>query len=434
MPPSTFANSAPDTPTSGEPITGTRTYSCRFCGERLRHTFVDLGTSPLCQRHVTPARFDDAEPVYPLHVYVCHRCFLTQLPSYVPREEIFDEEYGYFSSFSDSWLKHAEHYVAMMIRRFGYGRRSKVVEIASNDGYLLQYFVKAGIPVLGIEPTRNTAAAAVRKGIPTVTEFFGRDTARKLLASHGPADLILGNNVLAHVPDINDFVSGLKILLAPDGVVTFEFPQLLHLIEQNYWDTIYHEHFSYLSFTTVAEIFARHGLTLFDVEDLSTQGGSIRIFGRHAEDTSTPPGDRVAAMKKREQAAGHFDLDYYEQFGERVKESKREILQFLISLKRQGKRIAGYGAPGKGNTLLNYCGIRTDFLDYTVDRSPHKQGNYLPGSRIPILAPEVVWTTRPDYLFILPWNLKDEIVAQMAGIRAWGGKFIVPLPKVTVID
>ena len=429
--PARSVSEQPVAPTSAEQA---RSYDCRFCGERLRHTFVDLGTSPLCQRHVTPERFDEAEAIYPLHVFVCHRCFLTQLPSYVPREEIFDAEYGYFSSFSDSWLKHAENYVAMMIPRFGFGRGSKIVEIASNDGYLLQYFVKAGVPVLGIEPTQNTAAAAVKKGIPTITEFFGRDTARKVLASHGPADLILGNNVLAHVPDINDFVSGLKILLAPKGVVTFEFPQLLHLIAQNYWDTIYHEHFSYLSFTTAAEIFARHGLTLFDVEDLTTHGGSIRIFGRHAEAPSPPLHDHVAAMKERERAAGHFNLEYYERYGERVKESKREILEFLIGLKRKGKRIAGYGAPGKGNTLLNYCGIRTDFLDYTVDRSPHKQGNYLPGSRIPILAPDVIWSDKPDYLFILPWNLKDEIVAQMGGIRAWGGKFIVPLPKVTVID
>ena len=411
-----------------------RAYDCRFCGEPLRHTFVDLGTSPLCQRHVTPARYDEAESIYPLHVYVCHRCFLVQLPSYVAREEIFDAEYGYFSSFSDSWLKHAEAYVAMMIGRFGFGGGSKVVEIASNDGYLLQYFAQAGVPVLGIEPTQNTAAAAIKKGIPTITEFFGRDTAAKVLASQGPADLILGNNVLAHVPDINDLVGGLKVLLAPGGVVTFEFPQLLHLVAQNYWDTIYHEHFSYLSFTTVEQIFARHGLTLFDVEDLTTHGGSIRIFGRHAEAASPAVSERVAAMKAREKAAGHFDLGYYERYGERVRESKREILELLIGAKRAGKRIAGYGAPGKGNTLLNYCGIRTDFIDFTVDRSPHKQGNFLPGSRIPILAPEAVWERKPDYLFILPWNLRDEIVAQMAGIRAWGGRFVVPLPHVAVID
>jgi len=410
-----------------------RLRDCRSCGEKLRHTFVDLGTSPLCQRHVTPARFDEAEATYPLHAYVCHECFLVQLPPYVAREEIFDAEYAYFSSYSDSWLRHAEDYVATMIGRFGFDSRSKVVEVASNDGYLLQFFARAGVPVLGIEPTRNTAAAAVSKGIPTMTEFFGRDTAARVLAQQGPADLILGNNVLAHVPDINDFVAGVKVLLAPNGVFTFEFPQLLHLVEQNYWDTIYHEHYSYLSFTTAAAIFARHGLELFDVEELPTHGGSIRIFGRHAEAPSPPQHDRVAAMKERERAAGHFDLAYYEGFGERVKESKREILEFLTSLKREGARIAGYGAPGKGNTLLNYCGIRTDFIDFTVDRSPHKQGNYLPGSRIPILAPDAIWADRPDYVFILPWNLRDEIIGQMAGIRAWGGKFIVPLPHVAVI-
>ena len=418
----------------GADVDAGRARDCRSCGEKLRHTFVDLGTSPLCQRHVTPAHFDEAESTYPLHAYVCHECFLVQLPSYVAREQIFDAEYGYFSSYSASWLKHAEDYVAMMMRRFAFGSTSRVVEIASNDGYLLQYFARAGVPVLGVEPTKNTAAAAVKKGIPTVTEFFGRETARKLRISHGSADLILGNNVLAHVPDINDFVGGVKTLLAPTGIFTFEFPQLLHLIEQNYWDTIYHEHFSYLSFTTIVGILARHGLKVFDVEELTTHGGSIRVFGRHADSASPAVEPRVAAMLERERAAGHFDMGYYQRFGDRVRESKREILHFLIGLKRQGKRIAAYGAPGKGNTLLNYCGIRTDFIDYTVDRSPHKQGNFLPGSRIPILAPDVIWSDRPDYLFILPWNLKDEIVAQEAGIRRWGGKFIVPLPHVAVIE
>jgi hypothetical protein len=400
----------------------------------LRHTFVDLGTSPLCQRHVTPARFDTAESIYPLHVYVCHKCFLVQLPAYVAREEIFDSEYGYFSSFSDSWLKHAENYVGMMIPRFGLGKQSQVVEVASNDGYLLQYFVRAGVPVLGIEPTENTAAIAIRKGVPSISRFFGCETARDVRASHGAADLILGNNVLAHVPDINDFVGGMKILLGPRGVVTMEFPQLLHLIERNYWDTIYHEHFSYLSFTTVEQIFAKQGLVLFDVDDIPTHGGSIRIYGRHAEDDSKPVHERVQAMKQRERAAGHFDLAYYQNFGEVVKESKRSILEFLTAAKRAGKQVVGYGAPGKGNTLLNYCGIRTDFLDYTVDRSPHKQGNFLPGSRIPILSPDRIRETRPDYLFLLPWNLEKEIVAQMADIRSWGGKFVVPIPKVRVVD
>ncbi len=411
-----------------------RHYSCRFCAQPLRHTFVDLGTSPLCQRHVTPARFDHAESIYPLHVYVCADCFLVQLPAYVAREEIFDAEYGYFSSFSETWLKHAENYVQMMIPRFGLGADSRVVEIASNDGYLLQYFKRAGVPVLGVEPTENTAEIAIKNGIPSLTLFFGHETARAVRASEGPADLILGNNVLAHVPDINDFVGGIKILLGPSGVVTMEFPQLLHLIERNYWDTIYHEHFSYLSFTTVEKVFEHHGLVMFDVDDLSTHGGSIRIYARHANDSAKPVHARVLAMRERERKAGHFDLAYYRNFGERVKESKRAILEFLIAAKRQGKQIAAYGAPGKGNTLLNYCGIRTDMIDYTVDRSPHKQGNFLPGTRIPIHGPDMIRETKPDYLFLLPWNLKDEIVRQMADIRSWGGKFVVPIPTVQVID
>ena len=418
---------------SADPVHA-RHYACRFCNEPLRHTFVDLGTSPLCQRHVTPARFDHAESIYPLHVYVCGSCFLVQLPAYVAREEIFDAEYGYFSSFSETWLKHAEAYVQMMIPRFGLSAGSKVVELASNDGYLLQYFKRAGVPVLGIEPTENTAAIAIKNGIPSLTKFFGRETAREVLASDGPASLILGNNVLAHVPDINDFVGGMKILLGRGGVVTMEFPQLLHLIDRSYWDTIYHEHFSYLSFTTVEKIFAAQGLVLFDVDDLPTHGGSIRIYGRHADDTTKPVHERVLTMREREKAAGHFDLAYYRTYGERVKESKRAILEFLIEAKRQGKRIAAYGAPGKGNTLLNYCGIRTDLIDYTVDRSPHKQGNFLPGTRLPIYAPEKIRETRPDYLFLLPWNLKDEIIKQMADIRSWGGKFVVPIPTLQVID
>ncbi len=399
----------------------------------LHHTFVDLGTSPLCQRHVTPARFNHAESFYPLHVYVCDRCWLVQLPEYCAREEIFDAEYGYFSSFSDTMLKHAQAYVAMMMPRFNLGASSKVVELASNDGYLLQYFVKAGVPVLGIDPTANTAAAAEKKGVRTLVTFFGVETAKQVAADEGQANLILGNNVLAHVPEINDFVGGMKILLSPGGVVTMEFPQLLHLIEQRYWDTVYHEHFSYLSFTTVEQIFAHHGLTLFDVDDIATHGGSIRIYARHADDAAKPIHQRVADMKTREKAAGHFDLGYYTRFGEKVKESKRQILSFLIDAKQRGKSVACYGAPGKGNTLLNYCGIRTDFVDYTVDRSPHKQGNFLPGTRIPIYPPEMIQQTRPDYLLLLPWNLKEEIMQQMARIRDWGGKFVIPLPTVQVL-
>jgi SAM-dependent methyltransferase len=407
---------------------------CRACDAPLTHTFVDLGPAPLCQRHVTPARFSHAEATYPQHVYVCAQCFLVQLPQYVSREEIFDEEYGYFSSFSESWLKHAENYVAKVTGRFGLDSSSSVVEIASNDGYLLQYFKQRGVPCLGVEPTANTAAAAVAKGIPTVVRFFGVETAMDLRAELGPADLILGNNVLAHVPDINDLVAGMKTLLADRGVITMEFPVLSKLIENNYFDTIYHEHFSYLSFTTVRGLFAKHGITLFDVEDLPTHGGSIRIYGRHTSDDTKPEADSVRQVLEREKAFGHFDIGYYDRFSERVRESKRRILDFLIKAKREGKSIAGYGAPGKGNTLLNYCGIRTDFIDYTVDRSPHKQGNFLPGSRIPIMDPSMIEKTRPDYVFILIWNLKDEVMKQTTCIRKWGGRFVVPLPEVQVLD
>ncbi|MBC7782347.1 MAG: methyltransferase domain-containing protein [Burkholderiales bacterium] len=407
--------------------------TCRFCGTTLAHTFVDLGTSPLCQRHVTQARFNHSESFYPLHVYVCHECFLVQLPQYVAREEIFDGDYGYFSSFSDTWLKHAKDYTEQMIARFGLGAKSRVVEVASNDGYLLQYFVQQGIPCLGIEPTANTAEAAEKKGVKSLVRFFGRETAHDVRQIYGPADLLLGNNVLAHVPDINDFVAGLKILLSDRGVVTMEFPVLSKLIANNYFDTIYHEHFSYLSFTTVERIFAQHGMTLFDVDRLTTHGGSIRIYARHQEDQSKPVSDNVTAIKAEERALGHFDLDYYASFGEKVRETKRKVLEFLIEAKRNGKTIAAYGAPGKGNTLLNYCGVRTDFIDYTVDRSPHKQGNFLPGTRIPILSPDEVMRTRPDYLFILIWNLKDEVMKQMGFIREWGGQFVVPLPELEVL-
>src|SRR5687767_2599543 len=408
--------------------------SCRFCAAPLVHTFVDLGTSPLCQRHVTPADFNKAEAFYPLHVYVCDRCWLVQLPEYVAPGEIFDDQYAYFSSFSDTMLRHAQAYVEMISAKLSLGARSRVIEVASNDGYLLQYFVAQGIPVLGIEPTANTAAAAQKKGVPSLVRFFGRETAREVREKDGPADLILGNNVLAHVPDINDFVGGLKLLLAGGGVVTMEFPQLLHLIEQNYFDTIYHEHFSYLSFSTVETIFAKHGLTLFDVDEIDTHGGSIRIYAKHSDDTTKSVEARVGAMKGREEQAGHRRLEYYQSFGERVKETKRKLLDFLIDAKRRGKSVAGYGAPGKGNTLLNYCGVRTDFLDYTVDRSPHKQGKYLPGTHIPIHHPSKIKETKPDYVLILPWNLTTEIMEQIAYIREWGGKFVVPIPEVRVYE
>src|ERR1700724_3232822 len=386
---------------------------CRFCGQPIRHTFVDLGMSPLCQTHVTAERLNHMEPFYPLHAYVCDRCFLVQLEEFVAPGDIFSE-YAYFSSYADSWVEHARKYCELMCERFGIGRNSRVVEIASNDGYLLQYFVAKGVPVLGVEPAANVAEVAIRNGIPSVVKFFGTQTARELATEFGKPDLLLGNNVLAHVPDLNDFVAGMKLLLAEKGVLTMEFPHLLELIEHNQFDTIYHEHYSYFSFTTATEVFRHHGLTLFDVEELPTHGGSLRIFGRHVHDQSKPITFRVAEMKSREIAAGLRSMDGYAAFAEKVKNTKRQLLKLLICAKHQGKSIAGYGAPGKGNTLLNYCGVGTDFIDYTVDRNPFKQGQFTPGTHIPIYSPERIRETRPDYLLVLPWNLRNEIMQQMA--------------------
>ena len=404
---------------------------CLFCREPLRQTLVDLGMSPLCESYLSREQLNQMEPFYPLHVRVCGKCFLAQVEEYVSAENIFSD-YAYFSSYSDSWVAHAKRYCEQMITRFGLNERSLAVEVASNDGYLLQHFVAAKIPVLGIEPAANVAAVAVDKAIPTLVKFFGVNTARELVAEGKRADLLLGNNVLAQVPDINDFVAGLKILLAPAGVITIEFPHLMRLMQENQFDTIYHEHFSYFSFITAEKIFAAHGLTLFDVEELKSHGGSLRICGRHAEDTTKPVTARVEELRAREEAAGYTRLETYESFAEQVKETKRALLDFLIKAKRAGKQIAGYGAPGKGNTLLNYCGIRTDFLDYTVDRSPHKQGKFLPGTHIPIYSPERIRETKPDYLLILPWNLKDEIMKQNEYIREWGGQFVATIPTVTV--
>ena len=408
-------------------------YCCRFCGEALRETFVDLGMSPLCQTHIEPARAHEMEPFYPLHTYVCNQCFLVQLPEHVGPSAIF-EEYAYFSSYADARLAHSRKYVDDMSARLGLSTSSLVVELGSNDGYLLQYFAAKNIPVLGVEPAKNVAKVAIEKGIPTITEFFGRETATVLRNARGAADLILGNNVLAHVPDINDFVGGVTALLKPGGVVTMEFPHLLRLVDENQFDTIYHEHFSYLSFTTVEQVFAAQELTLFDVDEIPTHGGSLRIYGRHVEDTTKPVTDRVSALKAREAAWGVQSLDPYRAFAEKVKATKRRILEFLIEAKNDRKSIAGYGAPGKGNTLLNYCGIRTDFIDFTVDRIPYKQGKFTPGTRIPIVAPERIREARPDYLFILAWNLKEEVMHQMAYVRDWGGKFVVPIPEVKVFD
>jgi SAM-dependent methyltransferase len=404
---------------------------CRFCGSKLEHIFVDLGVSPLVQSFLSSEQLNQMEPFYPLQVFVCGKCFLVQLHEFVAPENIFSD-YLYFASYSDSWLAHAKRYTDEMVKRFPISEASLVIEIASNDGYLLQYFAEKDIPVLGIEPAANVAHVAAQRGISSIVKFFSSDTARELVAAGKHADLLLGNNVLAHVPDINDFVEGMKILLEPQGVITMEFPHLMQLMEQNQFDTIYHEHFSYFSFLTVEKIFAAHGLVLFDVEELPTHGGSLRIFARHAEDSTKRVGPRVTELRAREESAGYARLETYSRFAEQVKETKRKLLEFLIKAKRNGKKIAAYGAAAKGNTLLNYCAIRTDFLDYTVDRSPYKQGMFLPGTRIPVYSPDQIRRTRPDYLLILPWNLKDEIIQQNAYIRDWGGQFVVPIPEVTV--
>jgi SAM-dependent methyltransferase len=397
----------------------------------LKQVFVDLGLSPLCESFVDASQLGAPESFYPLESYVCERCFLVQLPEHVTPQNIF-EEYAYFSSYSDSWLAHAKAYVEMVTNRLAIGPQALVIELASNDGYLLQYFKDKGIPVLGVEPARNVAQVAVEKGIPTVTAFFGRRLARELASGGQCADLLLGNNVLAHVPDINDFVGGMKLLLKPEGVITMEFPHLLRLIEENQFDTIYHEHFSYLSFTTVEQVFAAQGLRLFDVEELKSHGGSLRIYAGHETDGSKQMSKQAMELKAQEASWGIYNLDRYSEFTAKVQKTKRDILRFLVEAKEAGKSIVGYGAPGKGNTLLNYCGIRTDLIDYTVDRNPYKHGKFTPGTRIPIYPPERIRETKPDYLFILPWNLKNEIAAQNDFIREWGGKFVVPIPEVQV--
>jgi 2-polyprenyl-3-methyl-5-hydroxy-6-metoxy-1,4-benzoquinol methylase len=389
--------------------------------------------SPLANSYLKVDELQQMEPFYPLHTYVCGACYLVQLQEFESPEDIFSD-YAYFSSYSDSWLKHADNYTQKMIERFGFGNQSQVIEIASNDGYLLQYFKEKGVPVLGIEPAENVAAAARDKGIPTISKFFGTGTASDLLSNSKRPDLLIGNNVLAHVPDLNDFVKGIKIILKPKGIVTMEFPHLMRLMDENQFDTIYHEHFSYFSFITVKKVLASHGLEIFDVDELPTHGGSLRIYASHKEDASKPVEQRVGDLLQKEEEQGFSNLEHYLTFGEKVKETKRKILDFLISVKRKGKSIAGYGAPAKGNTLLNYCGIGTDFIDYTVDRSPHKQDHYLPGVHIPIRHPDEIRKTKPDYLGILPWNLRDEIMEQMSHIREWGGQFVVMIPEVKVFS
>ena len=408
------------------------TASCRFCAAPLEHVFADLGMSPLANSYLAPDQVNAMEPFYPLRALACSGCFLVQLEEFETPHAIFSD-YAYFSSYSSSWLEHSRRYAGEMIDRWGLDGASHVVELASNDGYLLQYFRELQISVLGVEPAANVAKVALQKGIPTLVEFFGVDTAQSLLPDSA-ADLLIGNNVLAHVPDLNDFVAGMRLLLKEGGVITMEFPHLMSLMNENQWDTIYHEHFSYFSFSTVRRVFAHHGLRLFDVEELPTHGGSLRIFGCHDDDATKPDSDRALEFIEREQAAGFDDMATYAAYGARVREEKREILEFLIALKRDGKRIAGYGAPAKGNTLLNYCGIGTDFLECTYDLNPHKQGHFLPGTHVPIRAPEALREDRPDIVFILPWNLKDEIMEQLAFVREWGGAFVARSPQIALFE
>ena len=407
--------------------------ACRFCSSPLRHTVVDLGMSPLCESYISADQLNQMEPFYPLHVYVCDKCYLVQVQEYVSGEEIFSD-YAYFSSYSDTWLAHAERYTDEMIGRWRLDSKSRVVEVASNDGYLLQYFVARDIPCLGIEPAANVARVAKEKGVPTVVDFFGKRLATEAAQRGEHADLLIGNNVLAQVHDLNDFVGGLKELLAPHGVITLEFPHLMRLVEENQFDTIYHEHYSYFSLCSTREIFKTHGLAVFDVEELSTHGGSLRIYAGHAADESKKLTDRCQELFDREEAAGILSLEYYSSFANQVEETKCRLLEFLIDAKRAGRTVVGYGAPGKGNTLLNYCGIRTDFLDYTVDRNPHKQGKFLPGSHIPIYHPDRIRETRPDVILILPWNLRDEIAGQMQYAKSWGGRLAVPIPRAQLLD
>lgn len=405
---------------------------CRFCAAPLEQVFADLGMSPLANSYLTRAQANAMERFYPLRAFVCASCFLVQLEEFETPDHIFSE-YAYFSSYSTSWLEHSRVYAEQMVDRFGIGPHSHVVELASNDGYLLQYFHERQVPVLGIEPAANVAKVALQKGIPTLVEFFGRETARSLVPESA-AELLIGNNVLAHVPDLNDFVAGMKILLKPGGVITMEFPHLMRLVEQNQFDTIYHEHFSYFSFLTVRRVFAKHGLRLFDVEELPTHGGSLRIYGAHEDETDKPETERAAELAQREREHGFENLETYRAFSRRVREEKRAVLSFLIELKRQGLSIAGYGAPAKGNTLLNFCGIGTDFLDYTVDLSPNKQDHLLPGSHIPIRAPDALRETKPDVVLILPWNLREEIMQQHAYVRDWGGRFAARAPTMRLLD
>ncbi|MBF0160227.1 MAG: class I SAM-dependent methyltransferase [Magnetococcales bacterium] len=414
----------------------TSSLTCRFCHAPLNEVFVDLGTTPLANTYLTAAQLQQPELVLPLCCYVCSACLLVQLPSLETPEHIFSD-YAYFSSYSDSWLEHARLFCQTAIERFRIDSSHLVMEIASNDGYLLRNFVAAGVPVLGIEPAANVAVVAQQQGIPTLVRFFGRQLAQELVQQGQQADLLIGNNVLAHVPDLNDFVAGLRLVLKPTGVLVMEFPHLLQLMQHNQFDTIYHEHFSYFSFTTVRQIFAHHGLTLFDVEQVATHGGSLRIYACVTPQSESASAHainaRVELLLQQERDAALHTLTPYQQFGQRAVQCRQQLRQMLTDLKSTGHRTVGYGAPAKGNTLLNYCGIGSDLIDYTVDRSPHKQGLFLPGSHLAILAPEQISVTKPDFVIILPWNLQQEIMTQLAFIRQWGGQFIIPIPTATVL-
>jgi len=403
---------------------------CRFCGGLLVD-FVDLGMSPLCESFISAEQLNVMEPFYPLAAYVCSECFLVQLQEYVAPKDIFTE-YAYFSAFSDAWLTHARSYVSAMTAKLQLGRHSQVIELGSNDGYLLQYFVEKGIPVLGVEPSVNVGRAAEARGVTTLTKFFNAETASEIKGAGKQADLVVANNVLAQVPDLNSFVSGIAVVLKPHGVCTIEFPHLLKTMVANQFDQIYHEHFSYFSALAAERIFRAHGLRIFDAEELWTHGGSLRLHVCHAGDDTHPTQPAVTSIIDQERKAGLDRLETYARFVDQVRATKRKLLSFLIEAKSQEKSVAGYGAPGKGNTLLNYCGIRTDFLDYTVDRNPYKHGKYLPGTHIPIFPPEKIAETKPDYVLILPWNLKEEITAQLAYIRDWGGQLVVPIPELSI--
>ena len=408
-----------------------KTVHCRFCGSELNQNFVDLGMSPLSNSYLNAEQINQKEPFYPLHVFVCNNCLLVQLEEFESPQNIFTN-YAYFSSYSKTWLEHAQEYVNMMISRFGFDEKSRIIEIASNDGYLLQYFKEKKIPILGIEPAVNVGEVAEKKGIPTIFKFFGTETAKKLANSDKKADLLLGNNVLAHVPNLNDFVKGLKILLKPNGVITMEFPHLLQLIQQNQFDTIYHEHFSYFSFLVVQKIFSSHQLTIFDVDEIPTHGGSLRIYAKHEENQELKVSENILKLIKKEYEFGLDKIITYSNFQKKVELLKQQICKFFISIKKEGKTIIGYGAPAKGNTLLNYCEIGNEVINYTVDKNPHKQGLFLPGTHIPIESPEKIKITKPDYILILPWNLKDEIIQQIDFIREWGGKFVTVIPEVKI--